>query len=110
MKPTAFRIERLLAKVEAEVARRGLRARRYTFHPDEVAEAEAQGLPYALVPRVLSKQEWLERYATRGGGRVLRALARWAGRLHSPRSARCSRSAEAIGEPAIASLIRATTG
>jgi hypothetical protein len=66
MKPSAFRIERLLAKVEAEVARRGLRARRYAFHPDEVAEAEAQGLPYALVPRVLSKQEWLERYATPG--------------------------------------------
>ena len=66
MKPSAFRIERLLAKVEAEVARRGLRARRYAFHPDEVAEAEAQGLPYALVRRVLSKQEWLERYATPG--------------------------------------------
>ena len=66
MKPSAFRIERLLAKVEAEVERRGLRARRYAFHPDEVAEAEAQGLPYALVPRVLSKQEWLERYATPG--------------------------------------------
>ena len=31
MKPSAFRIERLLAKVEAEVARRGLRARRYVF-------------------------------------------------------------------------------
>ena len=66
MKPSAFRIERLLAKVEAEVARRGLRARRYVFHPDEVAEAEAQGLPYVLLPRVLSKQEWLERYATPG--------------------------------------------
>ena len=59
MKPSAFRIERLLAKVEAEVARRGLRARRYAFHPDEVAEAEAQGLPYALVPRVLtSRNGW----------------------------------------------------
>ena len=45
MKPSAFRIERLLAKVEAEVARQGLRPRRYAFHPDEVAEAEAQGLP-----------------------------------------------------------------
>jgi hypothetical protein len=53
MKPSAFRIERLLAKVEAEVERRGLRARRYVFHPDEVAEAEAQGLPYVLLPRVL---------------------------------------------------------
>jgi hypothetical protein len=65
MKPSAFRIERLLAKVEAEVVPPP-RARRYAFHPDEVAEAEAQGLPYALVPRVLSKQEWLERYATSG--------------------------------------------
>jgi hypothetical protein len=37
--------------------------RRYVFHPDEVAEAEAQGLPYVLVPRTLSKQEWIERYA-----------------------------------------------
>ena len=63
MKPTAFRIERLLAKVEAEVARRGLRARRYTFHPDEVAEAEAQGLPYILVPRELSREEWEKEYS-----------------------------------------------
>ena len=66
MKPSAFRIERLLANVEAEVERRCLRARRYVFHPDEVAEAEAQGLPYAIVPRVLSTREWMERYATPG--------------------------------------------
>ncbi len=65
MKPSAFRIERLLAKVEAEVVPPP-RVCRYAFHPDEVAEAEAQDLPYALVPRVLSKQEWLERYATPG--------------------------------------------
>jgi hypothetical protein len=64
MKPSAFRIERLLAKVEAEVERRWLRARRYVFHPDEVAEAEAQGLPYVLLPRVCSSsREWMERYA-----------------------------------------------
>jgi hypothetical protein len=62
MKPSAFRIERLLAKVEAEVERRWLRARRYVFHPDEIAEAEAQGLPYVLLPRVLSTREWMERY------------------------------------------------
>jgi hypothetical protein len=62
MKPSAFRIERLLAKLEAEVERRWLRARRYVFHPDEVAEAEAQGLPYVLLPRVLSSREWMERY------------------------------------------------
>ena len=61
MKPSAFRIECRLAKVEAEVVPPP-RPRRYAFHPDEVAEAEAQGLPYALVPR----QEWLERYATPG--------------------------------------------
>lgn len=64
MKPSAFRIERLLAKVEAEVAPPC--PRRYAFHPDEVAEAEAQGLPYVLLPRVLSRQEWIERYATPG--------------------------------------------
>jgi hypothetical protein len=52
MKPSALRIELLLAKVEAA------RPRRYCFHFDEVAEAEAQGLPYVLVPRVLSREEW----------------------------------------------------
>jgi hypothetical protein len=41
---------------------RGERARRYVFHPDEIAEAKAQGLPYVLVPRVLSNQEWMEKY------------------------------------------------
>jgi hypothetical protein len=39
-----LRIERLLAKVEAELAC-SARPRRYTFYFDEVAEAEAQGLP-----------------------------------------------------------------
>ena len=58
---SAFRIERLLAKVEAEVVPPP-RPRRYAFHPDEVAEAEAQGLPYALLPRILSRREWIERY------------------------------------------------
>jgi hypothetical protein len=53
-------IERLLAKVEAESH---ARPQRYCFHYDEVAEAEAQGLPYVLVPRVLSRREWMERYA-----------------------------------------------
>jgi hypothetical protein len=57
------RIERRLAKAEVVPSPR---TRRYVFHPDEVTEAEAQGLPYALVPRVLSKREWLERYATPG--------------------------------------------
>jgi hypothetical protein len=53
---------RLLAKVEAEVVPPP-RARRYVFHYDEVAEAEAQGLPYVLVPRELSEQEWKEKYS-----------------------------------------------
>jgi hypothetical protein len=39
------------------------RPRRYCFHFDEVAEAEAQGLPYVLVPRELSREEWIERYS-----------------------------------------------
>ena len=62
MKPSALRIERLLAKVEAALAC-SARPRRYVFHCDEVAEAEAQGLPYVLVHRVLSRREWMERYA-----------------------------------------------
>jgi hypothetical protein len=61
MKPSARRIERLLAKVEAELACRA-RPRRYCFHFDEVAEAEAQGLPYVLAPRVLSREEWEKEY------------------------------------------------
>jgi hypothetical protein len=36
--------------------------RRYCFHFDEIAAAGAQGLPYVLVPRVLSVREWLERH------------------------------------------------
>jgi len=42
---------------------RGARARRYVFDFDEVAEAEAQGLPYVLAPRVLSREEWIEQYS-----------------------------------------------
>ena len=47
---------------------RGARARRYCFHFDEVAEAEAQGLPYVLVPRELSHEEWEKKYCTAGAG------------------------------------------
>jgi hypothetical protein len=43
MKPSARRIERLLAKVEAELAC-SARPRRYCFHFDEVAEAELEYL------------------------------------------------------------------
>jgi hypothetical protein len=67
MKPSALRIERLLAKVEAELAR-SARPRRYCFYYDEVAEAEAQGLPYVLVPRELSREEWEKKYCTAGAG------------------------------------------
>ncbi len=42
---------------------RGARARRYYFHYDEVAEAEAQGLPYVLGPRTLSEEEWQRKYS-----------------------------------------------
>ena len=62
MKPSALRIERLLAKVEAELAC-SARPRRYVFHYDEVAEAEAQGLPYVLGPRELSREEWIKKYS-----------------------------------------------
>jgi hypothetical protein len=50
MKPSALRIQRLLAKVEAEFAC-SARPRRYCFYFDEESEAKAQGLPYALVPQ-----------------------------------------------------------
>jgi uncharacterized circularly permuted ATP-grasp superfamily protein len=53
--------ETRLKKLEAKLEQ--VRSRRYVFHYDEVAEAEAQGLPYVLVPRVLSRREWMERYA-----------------------------------------------
>jgi hypothetical protein len=53
------------AQVEAE---RSARPRRYCFYYDEVAEAEAQGLPYVLVPRVLSREEWEKKYCTAGAG------------------------------------------
>ncbi len=67
MKPSALRIERLLAEVEAELAR-SARPRRYCFYYDEVAEAEAQGLPYVLMPRELSREEWIEKYSPKQDG------------------------------------------
>jgi Rps23 Pro-64 3,4-dihydroxylase Tpa1-like proline 4-hydroxylase len=70
MKPSALRIERLPTKVEAELAF-SARTRRYVFHFDEIAAAEAQGLPYVLVPRVLSNREWMEKY---GGQPVAEAI------------------------------------
>jgi hypothetical protein len=57
--------ETRLAKLEQV---RGARARRYCFYYDEVAEAEAQGLPYVLVPRELSREEWEKKYCTAGAG------------------------------------------
>jgi hypothetical protein len=56
-----LRIE-LLAKVEAELAC-GARPRRYVFHYDEVAEAEAQDLPYVLAPQGFEPPGMGERYA-----------------------------------------------
>jgi hypothetical protein len=37
-------------RIEKLEQSRGVAKRRYVFHYDEVAEAEAQGLPYVLVP------------------------------------------------------------
>jgi hypothetical protein len=51
------RLKKLGAKLEQ------VRSRRYCFHFDEIAEAEAQGLPYVLVPRTLSREEWEKKYA-----------------------------------------------
>jgi len=51
--------ETRLAKLEQA---RGARARRYCFYYGEEAEAEAQGLPYMLVPRPLSREEWEKEY------------------------------------------------
>src|SRR5258708_4569628 len=65
MKPTALRIERLLAKVEAECS---ARPRRYCFYYDEVAEAEAQGFPYGLVPGELSGEKGEKKYCAAGAG------------------------------------------
>jgi hypothetical protein len=39
------------------------RGTRYCFYYDEEAEAEAQGLPYVLMPRELSREEWIEKYS-----------------------------------------------
>jgi hypothetical protein len=53
------RLKKLGAKLEQV---RSARARRYCFYFDEEAEAEAQGLPYVLVPRMLSREEWEKKY------------------------------------------------
>jgi hypothetical protein len=55
MKPSALRIERLLAKVEAECS---ARPRRYCFYYDEVAEAEAQSIS---VPAGIAFTTWFNR-------------------------------------------------
>jgi hypothetical protein len=54
--------ETRLAKLEQA---RGARARRYCFYFGEEAEAEAQGLPYVLVPRPLSREEWEKEYCSK---------------------------------------------
>ena len=60
---------------------RGARVRRYVFYPDEIAEAEAQGLPYVLVPRELSKEEWAEKY----GGQPATEAGLRCGKKRAPR-------------------------
>ena len=77
MKPSALRIERLLAKVEAEFAC-SARPRRYCFYFDEESEAKAQGLPTRSYPMELSREEWEKKYsppsrATRDNRRTLGA-------------------------------------
>jgi len=71
MKPSALRIERLLAKVEAEHNARA-RPCRYVVYEDEYEEAIAKGLPlpryFFLMPRVLSEQEWVEKYSPKQDG------------------------------------------
>ena len=47
---------------------RNARARRYCFYFDEEAEAQAQGLPYVLVPRELSREDWIEKYSPKQDG------------------------------------------
>ena len=64
MKPSARRIERLLATSRPN-SRASARPHRYCFYFDEEAEAKAQGLPYMLVPRELSREEWEKKYCPR---------------------------------------------
>jgi hypothetical protein len=52
--------ETKLKKLGAKLSQ--VRSRRHCFHFDEVAEAEARGLPYVLVPRQLSREEWEKEY------------------------------------------------
>ena len=62
---SALRIERLLAKVEAEHNARA-RPCRYVVYEDEYDEAIAKGLPlpryFFLMPRELSREEWEKKY------------------------------------------------
>jgi hypothetical protein len=59
MKPTATEAERA-------------RSCRYVVYEDEYDEAIARGLPlpryFALVPRDLSRKEWIERYSPKRDG------------------------------------------
>jgi hypothetical protein len=59
MKPSALRMERLLAKVEAQCTSTAV-------PEDEYDEAIAKGLPlprcFALMPGILNREEWIEKY------------------------------------------------
>ena len=61
--------ETRLAKLEQV---RGARAHRYVVYEDEYDEAIAKGLPlprcFALMPRELSREEWIEKYSPKQDG------------------------------------------
>ena len=61
---------------------------------------KAQGLPYALLPRVLSKQEWLERYGTPGAEAEFYARLRY-----GEHPAGADSGVKTIQEPAATALL-----
>ena len=71
MKASALRIERLLAKIEAEHNARA-RPCRYVVYEDEYEDAIAKGLPlpryFFLMPRDLSREEWIDKYSPKQDG------------------------------------------
>jgi hypothetical protein len=72
MKPTAP--ERLLAKIVAEHNAARARLGRYVVYEDEYDKAMAKGLPlpryFALMPRKLSREKWIEKYSPKQNGEI----------------------------------------
>jgi hypothetical protein len=70
MKPGAP--ERLLDKIVAEHSAARARLGRYVVYEDEYNEAIAKGLPlprcFALMPRKLSREAWIEKYGPKEDG------------------------------------------